>query len=52
MRQTREIQDAIEMATSGSLKIMGRRPITPAALSVGGVGIFVLHTDAAEFRSN
>ena len=37
MRQTREmIQDARELATSRGLKIMGRRPITPTALSVGG----------------
>ena len=38
MRQIREIQDAreFELATSRSLKIMGRRPITPGALSVGG----------------
>ena len=50
MRQTREIQDTRELATSRSLKIMGRRPITPAALSVGG--IFVLQIDAAEFKSN
>ena len=27
MRQTREIQDARELATSKNLKIMGRRPI-------------------------
>ena len=38
MRQTKEIQDARELATSRSLKIMGRRPITPAALSVSGGG--------------
>ena len=38
MRQTKEIQDARELATSRSLKIMGRRPITPAALSVRGGG--------------
>ena len=36
MRQIREIQDARELATSRSLKIRGRRPSTPAALSVGG----------------
>jgi len=36
MRQTREIQDARELATSRSLKIMGIRPITLAALSAGG----------------
>ena len=33
MRQTMEKQDARELGTSWSLKIMGRRPITPAALS-------------------
>ena len=31
MRQIREIQDARELANSRSLKIMGRRRITPAA---------------------
>ena len=38
LRQTREIQDAREFATSRSPKIMGRRPNTLAALSVGGGG--------------
>ena len=38
MRQTWEIQDAREFATSRSLKIMAIRPITPAALSAGGEG--------------
>ena len=36
MRQTWEIQDARELATSRSLKIMAIRPITSAALSAGG----------------
>ena len=36
MRQTREIQNARELATSLSLRIMGIRPITLAALSAGG----------------